>query len=214
MAKIYISSTYSDLKEYREKIYKALRQMKHDARAMEDYVATGKYPPLDKCLADVAESDLYIGIFAWRYGYIPDEGNPQQKSITELEYREATKKSKPCLIFLLDEEAPWSRKFMDTVTGEGDAGKRIEEFRQELSKTKLVSFFKNPDELAQKVSVAVQQWEQDNPDSQSEQKQTKYDLRNAKVYGFAPEGKDNIVVAGEKVEGNTFISDRSRHVSN
>ncbi len=38
--------------------------------AMEDYVATDQRPT-EKCLADVAASDLYIGIFAWRYGYIP-----------------------------------------------------------------------------------------------------------------------------------------------
>ena len=40
MAKIYISSTYSDLKEYREGVYHALRKLGHDAIAMEDYTAT------------------------------------------------------------------------------------------------------------------------------------------------------------------------------
>lgn len=27
--------------------------------------------PLDKCLQDVANCDIYIGIFAWYYGFIP-----------------------------------------------------------------------------------------------------------------------------------------------
>ena len=103
-AKIYISSTYKDLKDYRDEVCKVLRKVGHDVIAMEDYVANGKYPPLDKCLADVADSDIYVGIFAWRYGYIPDKGNPQQKSITELEYLKAVEEGKPCLIFLLDEE--------------------------------------------------------------------------------------------------------------
>ena len=62
--------------------------MRHDVIAMEDYVATDQRP-IEKCLADVATSDLYIGIFAWRYGYIPPEKNPDHKSITELEYRKA-----------------------------------------------------------------------------------------------------------------------------
>ncbi|ACK71015.1 putative signal transduction protein with NACHT domain [Gloeothece citriformis PCC 7424] len=84
MAKVYISSTYGDLKEYREAVYKTLRRMGHDAFAMEDYVATGTYPPLDKCLKDVRECDWYVGLFALRYGYIPTENNPQNKSITEL----------------------------------------------------------------------------------------------------------------------------------
>ena len=169
MAKIYISSTYSDLKEYREKVYQTLRKMQHDAQAMEDYVASDRRP-LDKCLADVAKSDLYVGIFAWRYGYIPSEGNPQQKSITELEYRQAEETGKSCLIFLLHEDAAWLPKFMDKVTGEGKSGKRIEKLRQELSTAKLVSFFKTPDELAHLVAVAVQQWEQENASKQSGEK--------------------------------------------
>ncbi|MDJ0713883.1 MAG: DUF4062 domain-containing protein [Prochloraceae cyanobacterium] len=220
MAKIYISSTYSDLKEYREKVYQTLRRMQHDAVAMEDYVATGQHPPLNKCLADVAKSDLYVGIFAWRYGYIPDEENPQQKSITELEYRQAQQLGKPCFIFLLHEDAPWSRRQMDVVTGKGDRGRRIEEFRQELGKTKLVSFFKTPDELANLAGAAIHQWVRNNQVEESlgqagkelesrEQGSSKYNL-GTKVYGFAPEGKDNIVISGERVEGNRIVSDRSQ----
>ena len=52
MARIYISSTYGDLKEHREKAYRVLRQLGHDAVAMEDYVATDQRP-LGRCLADV-----------------------------------------------------------------------------------------------------------------------------------------------------------------
>ena len=70
MTTIYLSSTFSDLKEYREAVYRALRQMKYDVIAMEDYVATDKRP-LEKCLQDVAACDLYVGLFAWRYGYVP-----------------------------------------------------------------------------------------------------------------------------------------------
>ena len=40
MARIYLSATYSDLQEHREKAYRALRQLDHDAIAMEDYVAS------------------------------------------------------------------------------------------------------------------------------------------------------------------------------
>jgi len=53
---------------------------------MEDYVATDAYP-LHKCLADVVACDIYVGLVGWRYGYIPEQDNPERKSITELEYR-------------------------------------------------------------------------------------------------------------------------------
>ena len=94
MAKIYLSSTFGDLKAYRETVYRTLRQMRHDVIAMEDYIATD-IRPLDMCLTDVANSDLYVGIFAWRYGYIPPKVNPERKSITELEYRKAIELYKP-----------------------------------------------------------------------------------------------------------------------
>src|SRR5688572_17930731 len=119
MARIYISSTYSDLTKAHEAVYHALRQMRHDVIAMEDYVAMDQRP-LDKCLADVAKCDIYIGIFAWRYGYIPPN---QERSITELEFREAVRTGKPRLLFLLHEEAAWPRKLMDPD------GKRIEALR-------------------------------------------------------------------------------------
>src|SRR4030042_752889 len=100
MTKIYISSTYSDLKEYREAVYHTLRQMRYDVIAMEDYVAADQRP-LDRCLADVAECDVYIGIFAWRYGYIPSKNNPEGKSITELEFAKASETGKTRLVLLL-----------------------------------------------------------------------------------------------------------------
>ena len=66
MATIYLSSTDEDLKDHREAVYDALRRLRHDVRAMEHYVATDQRP-VDKCLADVAACDIYVGILAWRY---------------------------------------------------------------------------------------------------------------------------------------------------
>jgi hypothetical protein len=117
--------------------------MRHDVIAMEDYVATDQRPT-EKCLADVAASDLYIGIFAWRYGYIPSEKNPDHKSVTELEYRQALQMGKSCLLFLLDKDVPWPPNAMDAVTGEGKRGKFIVALRRELAQEKLVSFFRLP----------------------------------------------------------------------
>jgi hypothetical protein len=105
MARIYISSTYGDLKEYREKVYRVLRQLGHDAAAMEDYVATDRRP-LARCLADVAACDVYVGVFGHRYGYVPVDDNPDRRSITELECRHAAALGIPRLIFLLDPDVP------------------------------------------------------------------------------------------------------------
>ncbi len=162
MAKIYLSATYQDLKTYREAVYRILRRLRHDVIAMEDYVATDAYP-LHKCLADVAKSDIYVGLLGWRYGYIPEQANPQRKSITELEYDEAGNAGLSRLMFLADGKAPWPDEFRDAATGEGEKGQRIAHFRSVIEKATLVSHFRTPDHLAGLVSVAVQQCVAANP---------------------------------------------------
>lgn len=147
MAKIYISSTSEDLKKERETAAKAIQRLDHQAIGMENYVASDKCP-LDKCLEDIRSCHAYVGIFAWRYGFIPDG---YDKSITHLEYEEAKNANIPCLIFLLEEEVSWPPKYIST------GKERIERdrFREQLKKEKMVSFFKNADELSGLVSVAV-----------------------------------------------------------
>src|SRR4051812_11353187 len=97
MTKAYISATFEDLRACRAEVRAALQRLRITDISMETYVAEDARP-LEKCLADVAQADLYIGIFAWRYGYVPIG---HEQSITELEYREARAQGKPCLIFIL-----------------------------------------------------------------------------------------------------------------
>ncbi len=170
MARIYLSSTFQDLKDHREEVARSLRQLRHEVVGMEEYVADGSRP-LAKCLRDIAGDsaqnlppcDLYVGIFAKRYGYVPDEAaNPQKWSITEAEYRTALGAlgAEQCLIFLLDPKTPWAEEFMDIATGENGAGAKIKALREELGKAHTVSFFKGPTELAGLVANAVSLWTQ------------------------------------------------------
>ena len=152
--RIYISSTFEDLEPYREAVQRALRKMQKEVVAMEDYVARDDRP-LAACLADVETSDLYVGIFAWRYGFIPSEDNPDGRSITELEFRHAVAQGVPCLIFLLSEDVVWKPSCLDSHTGEGEAGRRISELRQELQEQRVAGFFESPDHLASLVQSAV-----------------------------------------------------------
>jgi Domain of unknown function (DUF4062) len=101
--RIYVSSSYRDLSEYRAALLEVLGRLKHTAVAMENYVSEAQIP-VEKCLTDVAGCDLYIGLFAWRYGQVQENSG---RSITELEYRTALDRRIPVLIFLLHEEVPW-----------------------------------------------------------------------------------------------------------
>ena len=156
--KIYISSTFVDLEQFREKVYRELRSLRHDVIAMEDYVAADKRP-LDQCLQDVRICDVYVGIFAWRYGYIPAKDNPERLSITELELREAERLGKPRLIFILNNTAPWPPSMMDATTGDNERGVRINKLRDMLQQERLSGLFETADELAVKVVSALYRWQ-------------------------------------------------------
>ena len=145
MAKIYISSTYEDLKDHRKAVYETLRQWRHDVIAMEDYVACDQRP-LDKCLEDVSQCNVYIGLFAWRYGFIPDG---QSKSITQLEYECAVKSGMPCYIFIIDKGASWLPAYID------DDKRNINSFKNKLQNNHVVNFFTTIDNLRAVVSVSL-----------------------------------------------------------
>ncbi len=151
MARIYVSSTFSDLTEYRANVSLALKRLGHEDVAMEYYVSEDKRP-LERSLSDVESCDVYVGIFAFRYGHIPRENNPEGRSITELEYRKARDNGIPCLVFLLSEDAPWPKSKQD----KGDAADKIESLRQEIigSERHVVNFFETAHELSLKVNEA------------------------------------------------------------
>ncbi|BCY14388.1 HEAT repeat domain-containing protein [Actinoplanes sp. L3-i22] len=147
MTEAYISATFEDLRECREAVRGALELFGLPFRTMERYVA-GATAPLARCIADVEACDIYIGVFAWRYGYTPPK---QSKSITHLEYQQAVAKGKDCLIFLHDPEAPWPVKFVDR----GEKSKQVDALRKVLQTEHLCSFFSSPEHLALLVYGAV-----------------------------------------------------------
>ncbi len=153
MKSVYVSSTFEDLKPYRESVYRGLSKMRYDVIAMEDYVARdGRM--VDAVMEDVATCDIYVGIFAWRYGHIPLQDNPDGLSITQLEYCEAGKYNRSRLIFLLEPGAAWSPKFMDSATGENENGELIRRLREKLA-GQMHSLFSSPEDLALNVQAAV-----------------------------------------------------------
>jgi hypothetical protein len=169
--KIYLSSTYKDLLQPRQAVAAVLRRMGHQPIGMEEYVAEG-IRPLSRCLEDVRKCDAFIGILAWRYGYVPTDAGEAttvfpagttlgETSITEFEYREAVASKKQPLMFLLDPQADWSANSFDAISGDGIKGQRILALRNEISQNHLVSFFRNPDDLASLVSAAIYRHEMD-----------------------------------------------------
>lgn len=154
--KVYLSSTYTDLVEYRERAYRTMRGLGLNVRAMEDYSARDDRP-VDACLADVEASDLYVGLFGFRYGYIPPDDNPDGCSITELEYRKAVTLGIPRLIFLAEQDK-WPMSKSDAVAHEGNNGALIDKLRAELQQERLVSMFGSPEQLESKLTRSAATW--------------------------------------------------------
>jgi hypothetical protein len=164
--RIYVSSTFEDLKAYRAACIRVLRQLGHEVISMEDYVAEGSIP-VAKVVADVKRCDLYVVLVAWRYGYIPTadrvgiimgQAVAGETSITDYEYRAAVEAKKQRLAFLLHERAPWPPHLMDgfgvTCAARSDLTKVLK-FREQLQKDQMVAFFEEPSDLEARLSAAV-----------------------------------------------------------
>ena len=148
---VYLSSTLEDLREFRVAALEALRRAGYLAK---DSYAASDQPTVEQCLKDVRECDLYVGIFAGRYGWRP-EGHGG-KSITELEYREAVRSSKRRFIFILP-PAQWNPAHSDAVKGDYEADKQLRELLKELQDGKghTCALITEPTDLALKLTQAL-----------------------------------------------------------
>jgi tetratricopeptide (TPR) repeat protein len=146
--KVFISSTYKDLIDYRAAAIRAVEGTNYQASKMEVFGARPD-EPLDACLNEVEESELFIGIYALRYGFIPEGADI---SITEMEYVHAKKLGKPIYCFILDEEnQPWLKKWI-----EGEPGKsKLEDFKKRIQRDHVCAFFDTSDDLGMKVANAL-----------------------------------------------------------
>src|SRR5262249_41817840 len=99
---------------------------------MEDFPATGlgatagSLAQLDKC-------DVYLGVFAQRYGYV-EPGHPC--SVTEAEYDHARRRGLECLCFFLADGVAWPE---DRI--EREALPRLEAFKNRILGERIVRWF-------------------------------------------------------------------------
>jgi hypothetical protein len=142
--RVFVSSTYSDLRKYREAVVSSLRRLSLVPVLIESFGATDQ-PPLDAALRAIDDSDIVVVLVAWRVGYIPPDTD---KSLVELEYERAREGGKPTLCFLVDDNQPWPPGQIDPEFY------RITQFRERL-RAHTFSYFSTPDDLAFKVAVAV-----------------------------------------------------------
>ena len=97
----------------------------------------------------VDKADIYIGIYAWRYGHIP-EG--YEISITEMEFNRALERQIPILIFLSHKEHPITVEMFEA----GDVAQmKLAALKDRATKGRGRREFKSPAELRAHVIQAL-----------------------------------------------------------
>ncbi|MEL7082925.1 MAG: NB-ARC domain-containing protein [Cyanobacteria bacterium J06597_1] len=147
----FLSSTYEDLKEHRKYVIAELRKAGVDVVAMEDWTAAPEEP---KALSveRLVGCDLCVLLVGFRRGYVPDG---ETKSITQLEYEAAIERGLDILVFLLDEDAEWRRRF-----DELDKDPEIRKWRDLLQRKLTVGWFdREPSTID--ISSAWSRWVQE-----------------------------------------------------
>lgn len=160
LLRVFISSTYEDMIDYRDAAMSALTSIEALPVGMEQFVSSPD-KSLDVCLSEVRRCQLFISLVGMRYGSVDDETG---KSYSELEYDEAVKNGIPALAFVIDEnECPVLPKFVDI----GDKADKLKAFKDILNK-KYTSRFRSIDHLKELLVRAVSKQINETSKEQSE----------------------------------------------
>lgn len=110
----------------------------------------------------VDKADIYIGIFAWRYGHKP-EGH--DFSITEMEFNRAVERKIPILVFLIHKDHSLTIEMVET---DKDAQKKLTELKERASQGRGRREFKSPEDLRGEVIHALSDLNQREQESSGE----------------------------------------------
>lgn len=91
---------------------------------------------------------FFVGIYAHRYGYVPDGA---ELSISEMEYKAASEVSFPRFIYIVDGNHPWRPGYIDM----GESRARLVAFKGALQRRHICQVFDTHDHLAAKVAADV-----------------------------------------------------------
>src|SRR5688500_7037337 len=147
---IMISSTARDLPEHRKEVMDACLRQGIFPDMME-HLPASDVDAVRISLEMVDRADIYLGIFAHRYGYIPKEGNPKQISVTEMEYNHAVERNIPRLLFIMHEDH--QLRAADVETGEG--AEKLKKLKDRISVDRVAGFFKSPVDLRGQIIHAL-----------------------------------------------------------
>ncbi len=158
---VMVSSTFLDLKDHRAAMIQAIRDHKLHANVMEHHGAKPGHDVVDSSLQMVRDSAAYILVISLKHGQTPEcpDRNPDQLSITELEFNEAQRLERPILLFIMGDDHPVKK-----ADFERDATKeeKLDDFRERAKKwapgsavDRVYSVFNSLDEFKDKIAAPL-----------------------------------------------------------
>lgn len=164
-ARVFLSSTFVDLQVHRAAVRDIVGRLGQFTLAMEQFGARAS--DAQTVSTDlVSGCDLYLGVIAWRYGFVPAG---QERSVTHLEYEEAGRLGIPRLIFLAAAEtqaADGPADLFPAAARDPEHLAQLLAFRAAIERERVVDYFTTPDDLAKKVAAALHQYLQTHPAEQ------------------------------------------------
>jgi len=145
--KVFLSSTYVDLTDYRNKAAEAIERLDQQVGRMEVFGARPNEPQAAS-LEEVAACDIFVGMYAHRYGYRPPGSDI---SITEAEFRHAKSLGKPIFCFVVNDDYPWLPPMIEEEPGKT----KLKTFKTEIGAGLVTENFTSPDDLALKIATSV-----------------------------------------------------------
>jgi hypothetical protein len=142
---VFVSSTYGDLKDERDRVIQGILELGHIPVGMEMFSAADE-EQWQIIARHIEESDYYVVIVAHRYGSLVGD-----ISFTRKEYEYALAVGVPVIGFVIDPEALWPG---DRVDKDAVSIQRLKSFK-ELVEAKPVGYWRTADELYGQASVAL-----------------------------------------------------------
>jgi hypothetical protein len=143
---VFVSSTYRDLVEARQRVTMTLLECDAFPTGMEIFPAADDDAwTLIKRVID--QSDYYLLLIAGKYGSIDEKSG---LSYTEMEYDYATSVDKPVMAFLYNDLGQLKSEQCESSEA---VRAKLETFRRKVKKAKHVKLWKSPEELAGQVAL-------------------------------------------------------------
>lgn len=144
---VFVSSTYTDLVEERQDTLKSILDLGHIPSGMEGFFATDQ-EQLSYIKKIIDECDYYVLIVAGRYGSVDEQGI----SYTEREYDHAVAKGITVLAFFHSDIENLPK---DKIDGDPSKCRRLELFREKVSRRRLVRYWKDRAQLRSDMIISL-----------------------------------------------------------